>query len=111
MQRPLLDGLVEGGDSLAVDLFGRSLVAFGDGLAKFAQLGAQAGSIGAIPRRAAFGLAGALQRRKMICHVWFVTFVCLERYSGGSELLIIEVQLLNGQTVAADDSTLKAEYA
>jgi hypothetical protein len=43
-------------------------------------------------------LAGALQRRKMICHVWFVTFVYSERYSGGSEFLIIGEQLSVGQT-------------
>src|SRR5215831_2035933 len=35
----------------------------------------------------------------MICHVWFVTFVCPERYSGGSEFLIIGEQLHTGQTV------------
>jgi hypothetical protein len=46
-------------------------------------------------------LTGALQRRKMICHVWFVTFVYSERYSGGSELLIIGERLLGGQTERA----------
>jgi hypothetical protein len=50
-------------------------------------------------------LAGALQRRKMICHVWFVTFVYSERYSGGSEFLIIGEQLSVGQT---DVARLKA---
>jgi hypothetical protein len=41
----------------------------------------------------------------MICHVWFVTFVCLERYSGKSESLIICEQLFAGQT---DGSPLTA---
>jgi hypothetical protein len=34
----------------------------------------------------------------MICHVWFVTFVSSERYSGGSEFLIIGEQLAAGQS-------------
>jgi len=100
VQRALLDRLVEGRNGLAVHLLGSWLVAPGDGLAQVAQLGAQSGGVGAIARRAAFGLAGALQRRKMICHVWFVTFVSSERYSGGSEFLIIGVQRSTGQTVA-----------
>src|SRR5581483_4521962 len=75
VQGALLDGLIQGGDGLAVGLLSGSLVALGKGLAQFAQLGAQAGSIGTIARGAAFGLTGALQRGKMICHVCFVTFV------------------------------------
>src|SRR6266496_4732435 len=98
MQCPFLDCLVERGSSLAIDLLGGSLVALGDGFAHIAQLGAQAGGIGAVPRRAGFSLTGALQRRKMICHVWFVTFVCSERYSTGSEFLIIGEHLSTGQT-------------
>ena len=75
MQGPFVDGLVENGNGLAVGLLGGSFVALGDSLAQFAELGAQAGGVGAIARGTAFGLAGALSRRKMICHVWFVTFV------------------------------------
>src|SRR5579864_9190878 len=100
MQRALLDSLVERRYSRAVNLLGGCFVALGDGLAHVAQLGTQAGSVGAIARGAAVGLAGALLRRKMICHVWFVTFVSSERYSGGSEFLIIGVQRSTGQTVA-----------
>jgi hypothetical protein len=37
-------------------------------------------------------LARTFQRRKMICHSWFVTFVYSEEYSGGSEFLIIGEQ-------------------
>ena len=101
MQRALLDGFVEHGDGLSVRLLGSGLIALGDALAQVAQLGTQAGGIGAVARGAAFGLTGALLRRKMICHVWFVTFVCTARYSGGSELLIIGEQLSTGQTDVA----------
>src|SRR5262249_7189355 len=69
VQRALLDGLVESRDGRAVCLLGGSFVALGDDLAQVTQLGAQRGGVGAIARRTAFGLAGALQRRKMICHV------------------------------------------
>src|SRR5579859_1603302 len=89
VQRALLDGLIQGGNGLAVGLLGGCFVALGEGLAQLPQLAAQRGCVGAITVGAAFGLAGALERRKMICHVWFVTFVYSERYSGGSELLII----------------------
>ena len=99
MQRALLDRLVERRYSLAVNLLGGCLVALGDGLAHIAQLGTQAGGVGAIARGAAFCLAGALLRRKMVCHVWFVTFVSSERYSGGSEFLIIGEPSSAGQTV------------
>ena len=62
VQGALLDSFVEGGDGLAIRLFGSVLVAFCDSFTKFAQLGAQAGSIGAIARGSVLGLAGALQR-------------------------------------------------
>jgi hypothetical protein len=75
VQRALLDRLVERGYGLAVGLLGGLLVAFFDGLAQAAQRGAQAGSVGAVRSSALRGLTGALKRRKMICHVWFVTFV------------------------------------
>src|ERR1700676_1447968 len=93
VQRTFLDGFVEGGNGLTVGLLGGGLVAFFHGLAQDAQLGAKAGGVGAIGGCALRSLAGALQRRKMICHGWFVTFVCIERYSGGSELLIIGERL------------------
>src|SRR5579864_5617139 len=98
MQRALLDGFVERRYSRAVNLLSGCFVALGDGFAHLAQPGTQAGSVGAIARGAAVGLAGALLRRKMVCHVWFVTFVSSERYSGGSEFLIIGEQLTAGQS-------------
>jgi hypothetical protein len=58
----LLDSFVEGGDGLAIRLFGSVLVALCDSFTKFAQLGTQARSIGAIARGSVLGLAGALQR-------------------------------------------------
>jgi hypothetical protein len=98
VQRAFLDSLIQGGNGLAIGLLGGGLVALGDSLTQFTQLRAQRRSVGAVASRATFSLAGALQRRKMICHVWFVTFVYLERYSGGSELLIIGVRRSAGQT-------------
>jgi hypothetical protein len=89
VQRTLLDCLVERGHRLAVGLLGGLLVALLDGLAQSAQRGAQAGGVGAIGGRALRGLTGAFERRKMISHVWFVTFVCTERYSASTEFLII----------------------
>lgn len=76
VQRAFLDRFVEGGDGLAVGLFGGRLVAFFDGFAQDTQLGAQSGRVGAVARGAAFGLTSAFERRKMVCHSWFVTFVC-----------------------------------
>src|SRR5579864_6620710 len=75
VERPLLDSLVERRDGLAICLLSSSFVAFFDGFPQNAQLGAQAGGIGAVAHGAAFGLARTFQRRKMICHSWFVTFV------------------------------------
>ena len=50
MERALLDRLVEGGHGLAIGLLGGGFVALGDGLAQVAELGAQAGSVGAVAR-------------------------------------------------------------
>ncbi len=75
VQRTLLNRLIKRGNRLAVGLLGGLLVALLDGLAQRAQRGAQAGGIGAIGGSALRGLTGALKRRKMISHVWFVTFV------------------------------------
>ena len=60
MQGAFLDGLVEGRYGLAVGLFGGGLVALGDGLAQIAQLAAQGRGVGAVTRRTAFSLTGAL---------------------------------------------------
>ena len=83
VQRTLLDRLVERRHRLAVGLFGRLLVSLFNGLAQGAQGCTQAGGVGAIGGSTLRGLTGALERRKMISHVWFVTFVCLTRCSGG----------------------------
>lgn len=88
VQRPLLNGLVERGDGLAEHLLGGRLVAFFNGLAQGAQLGAQGGSVGAVPHGAAFSLARTFQRRKMICHSWFVTFVSAEDIRVGPNSLL-----------------------
>ena len=98
VQGSFANGLVEDRNGLAIGLLGGDLVTLGDGLAQVAELGTQGRSVGTIARGTAFGLAGALLRRKMICHVWFVTFVYSERYSGGSETLIIWEHLSMGQT-------------
>ena len=48
-------------------------------------------------------LSGALQRRKMVCHVWFVTFVSMERCSDWSRIRYFTgVSQLDGQTLMAD---------
>jgi hypothetical protein len=75
VQRALLDRFVEGGDGLAIDLLGVGFVAFFDAFAQFAQLGAEAGRVGAVDCGSFFGLTGALQRRLMICHCLIVPFV------------------------------------
>jgi hypothetical protein len=75
VQRTLLDGLVEHRDCRAIELQRGCLVAFFDAFAQVAQCGTQAGGVGAVGGGALRGLAGAFQRRKMICHVCFVTFV------------------------------------
>jgi len=110
VQAAFLDGLIQRRNGLAIGLLSGGFVALGDGLAQVAELRAQAGGVGTVARGATFGLTGALQRRKMICHIWFVTFVYSERYSGGSEFLIIGEQLSVGQTDVASPnaSTTKA---
>jgi hypothetical protein len=98
VQCALLDRFVENRHGFTVQVFSSGFVALAYGLAQVAQLRAQTGGVGAITGGSTFGLTGALQRRKMICHVWFVTFVCLESYSGRSESMIIREQLFAGQT-------------
>jgi hypothetical protein len=82
VERPFLDGLIKRGYRLAVRLFSGCLVALFNGLAQDAQLGTQTRRVGAIGGGSLRSLARTLQRRKMICHSWFVTFVSAERYSG-----------------------------
>jgi hypothetical protein len=89
VQQPLLNAFVERGYRLAVGLLGGGLVAFFNGLAQVAQLSTKSGSVGAIARGAAFGLARTLQRRKMICHSWSLPLCVLRDIRGRSELLII----------------------
>src|SRR5258708_29133697 len=68
VQNTLLDALVEGRNGLAVLRVGSLHVPLGDGLAQGAQAGAYAGTVGAVYLGAGYGLAGALQRRYMVCH-------------------------------------------
>jgi hypothetical protein len=75
MDYALLNGLIEGGSSLSEDQFGACFIAFGQGFTQFAECPAEPGSVGTIADAACLGLACALQGRKMICHLWFVTFV------------------------------------
>ena len=88
MQHSLLNRLIEDRDGLSVNLLGGLLVALGDSLPQFTKLGAEARGVRAVGGCAPIGLAGALQRRKMICHGWFITFVYLEDIRGGSESLL-----------------------
>jgi hypothetical protein len=69
VKHALLDRFVEGGYGLAKNLIGSLVVTFGERLAQIAKRGAQAGSVGAVAKRAFLSLTGAFQRRKMICHV------------------------------------------
>jgi hypothetical protein len=98
VQRALLDCPIEGGDCLAVDLFGGLFIALSDGLAQFPQGTAEAGSVSPVAGSAPFGLTGAFQRRKMISHGWFVTFVCIARYSASTEYVILRDSVSAGQT-------------
>ena len=68
MQNALLDALVEGGNGLAELCLGSLDIALGDGFAQGAEAGAHAGAVDAVYHGAGLGLAGALQRRYMVCH-------------------------------------------
>lgn len=68
VQNALLDTFVEDGDSVAVLGGGGLGVAAGEGFAHGTEGGAELGTIGAVNSRPGDGLAGALQRRNMICH-------------------------------------------
>src|SRR3954463_1258119 len=76
VQDALLNRLVECGYLLAVLLLGHSLVSLGDGLAQGAQLAAQAGCVGAVASRAAFGLAGGGLRGEKSLHVLVCFLFC-----------------------------------
>ena len=64
----LLHALVESGDGLAVAVAGLFDVSGSDGFTESAERAADAGAIGAIDERFAFGLTGALERRNVVCH-------------------------------------------
>src|SRR5262249_46510814 len=64
----LSHSLVDQGDGVAEGRPGRRGIARLDGLAQLAQRGPGLRGVGAVGLRAFGGLAGALQRRKMICH-------------------------------------------
>ena len=69
VESALADRFIESGDGGPIGLLGCLLVALGDRLAQIAECRPQTGGVGAVARRASRGLPGALQRRKMICHV------------------------------------------
>jgi len=64
----LLNALVESGDGFAELGLGGLGIALSNGLAESAEAGTHASTIGAVDRGAGLGLAGALQRRYMVCH-------------------------------------------
>ena len=68
MQDALLHALVEHGDGLAILGLGSLHVALGESLAQGPQAGAHAAAVGAVDFSARNGLAGALERRNMVCH-------------------------------------------
>jgi hypothetical protein len=69
VENPLLHALVEGGDGGAILLLGGLDIALGQSLAQIAQAGAHTAAVGAVDGGAGFGLAGAFQRRYMVCHL------------------------------------------
>jgi hypothetical protein len=73
----LLNRLIEGGNGLSEDQVGAGLIAFRQSLAQLPQSAAQPGGVGAVADASFLSLTGAFQRRKMVCHVCFVTFVSL----------------------------------
>src|SRR6185312_3587045 len=82
----LLDGLVEGRNGLPEELLGGLFIALGQAFTELTQGTAQARSVGAVAGGTFYCLTGAFDRRKMICHVWIVTFVCLRDISGGCRI-------------------------
>jgi hypothetical protein len=64
----LLHALVEDGDGDAVLGLGGLDVALDESLAQGAQAGTDAAAVGAVDFSAGYGLAGALERRNMVCH-------------------------------------------
>jgi hypothetical protein len=68
VQNTLLNALIESGDSGAELGLGSFRLAGGEGLAHLAKAIAHARTVGAVDLSLGDGLAGALQRRDMICH-------------------------------------------
>ena len=68
VENALLHALVEGRNRGAVLLLGGLHVALGQSLAQRPQAGAHAAAVGAVHFSAGFGLAGALERRYVVCH-------------------------------------------
>jgi len=78
MQSTLLDGFIQRRNGFAVDLFRSRLVALRQGFTEFAEAAAQPRGVGPVAGGAGFGLAGALERRKVVCHAKSFTFVSLD---------------------------------
>lgn len=75
MNHALLNGFIESRNGFAEDLFSGLFVILGEGFSQVTQGRTQTGSISAIALGTSFGLAGALERRKMVCHYWWIPFL------------------------------------
>src|SRR5437660_12749659 len=89
MDHSVLYGLVDHGDGAAEGLFGLLGVARFQALAQVAQRGPQTRRVRAVVFRAFGGLAGALHRRKMICHCACFEFLFREYFSSSTAELSI----------------------
>ena len=68
MQNTLLNRFIQSRSRLAEGLSGSGLVALGERFTHITESRAQAGGVAAVAGSAAFGLTGAFERRKMVCH-------------------------------------------
>src|SRR5258708_3846416 len=93
----LLHGLIDHGDSVGEQRLSLSGISRLQGLPELPQLGAKTGCISAILRGTFYGLTGALERRKMICHVLLCPLWISFRIA---EVLILLGAPVNGQSQA-----------
>lgn len=68
MKNALLNGFVERGNRSAENLLGGSFVTSGQSLAHFTKNRPEARRVATIPLGTSCSLAGALKRRKVVCH-------------------------------------------
>lgn len=74
MNCALLDSLIDDRNRRSEARLSRFGVAFSDCLAQSTQRCAQSGLVCAVYERTFFGLTGAFQRRKMVCHALLCSF-------------------------------------